>query len=167
MNDSLQKILNLGSDIEYEGKTYSIPAADIVQEGRFGTWVEKRAWQALERSAVNGEWTEERARAASSSLLGDIAAGKYDWGGEYCVAALQSLAGQAAILHIVLGQTHPEVTEEFAKKLAQAKAMQIGKWVEEQLSDSKSFAGLVDLLGFPKSSNGSPPTKKHRSRSKR
>lgn len=167
MIELLQQVLNIGSDIEYEGKAYTIPKADLMQSARFGTWVERRAWQALERSAVNGEWSEERARAASSSLLGDIAAGKYEWGGEYCLSAMQSHAGQAMILYIVLSETHPEVTEEFAKKLALAKAMQISKWVEEQLQDSKQFAGLADLLDFPKSSSGSPTTPKRRSRSKK
>jgi hypothetical protein len=140
---SLAKLLNVGSDLEWNGKTYKLTEANIAQHAEFSTWVEMRAWDAIERRQMHSP-NQATYSASVSELNASIAAGEYEWGGVPVMRATRTFAGQKQLVVIVLRSNYPELMDEEIDAMYTAKHKEIAKRIEEITADPKVLSELVE-----------------------
>lgn len=139
---SLAKLLNVGADFTYNGKTYKLTEATIPQCAEFSTWVEMRAWDAIERRQLNSPNTEMYL-ASVRELNAAIAAGEYEWGGAPVMRATRTYAGQKQLVIIVMRANHPELMDEEIEAMYTAKHKELEKRIAEITADPLALSELV------------------------
>lgn len=144
MLPDLADVLGVPDTFEYEGKSYKVRELTLIQRARFGQWLKDRAKQEVARTL---EAPDEFKRQAISAVYADIAAGVYSWGSEASIKALCTPEGCAYALYLALSEDHPEVDEELAAKMFEAKLNELAEKVLRAASDPKASSGT----------GGSPP----------
>lgn len=139
---SLAKLLNVGSELKWNGKTYLLSEATIAQQAEFSTWVEMRAWDAIERRQMNSP-NKEILSESVHELNAAIAAGEYEWGGAPVMRATRTYAGQKQLVVIVLRSNYPELTDDEIEAMYDAKRSEIEKRISEIASDPLALSELV------------------------
>lgn len=119
--------LGVGPELTFEGKVYRLKPMTLIHAARFAAWLERQAWEGVERARA---WvpakTHEEALARVSR---DVAAGVYDFGSEDYARAAASMSGLKYLTLLSLQENHPEVDDElvdriFAEKMARIMAVQ-------------------------------------------
>lgn len=139
---SLAKLLNVGSELKWNGKTYLLSEATIAQQAEFATWVEMRAWDAIGRRQMNSP-NKETYSASVHELNAAIAAGEYEWGGAPVMRATRTYVGQKQLVVIVLRNKYPELTDDEIEAMYAAKHKEIEKRISEIASDPLMLSELV------------------------
>ncbi len=122
MSDILNA-LNIGTEIEHDGKRYAVTQMTFEQQGRFSLWVEQNALAFLNRSRTMMKPDEYR--EALGQLTRDVAAQRYEFGSPACLAALQTPRGAQYALYLVLNGNDRSVTEELAAAIFTAKCEEV------------------------------------------
>ncbi len=116
--------LGLPSEHQYKGKTYKISPINYEMQAIFETWVQKRAWDAIDRSPV----THEVKREMRTDLVSAIAGGEYDFGSQVMADASASIDGRSQLLYLMMKPNHandPEVTPQFCQQICEEELEQI------------------------------------------
>lgn len=161
-HERLAELLNVPTTYLFEGKTYKIAEANITQRAEFSQFVLDAANDYAETGLKRGrsqEWYE----ATLKGIAADKAAQKFEFDGEYCLAAMKQPSGQVMYLYIMLRDEYPEVTYEIAKRMHEAKIREVVESLEKVRSDPKALRGLADLLAGGMLSNGSGTGRKTQS----
>lgn len=152
----LAKMLNISPDYTFQGKVYHIKDATIKQRAEFATWVEQRAFEALDRIVLNDETGSRAAalREMRSDLIAEIAAGKYEWGGKPVLEAVETRVGQIQLLYILLKADNPEVVYPIAEAMFNERQADVARRIEEAFNDPKVLSELGDLADTLNLSDG-------------
>lgn len=108
--------LGMPNTFEYKGRTIKLSPMTYNTQAMFEAWVEKRAWDAIERAPVSPEAKQK----LQSELLKSIAAGDYDFGSETVANASSSLDGRVEMLYLLMKPNHlgdEWATKEFCQKM--------------------------------------------------
>lgn len=116
-----EKVLGMGSEIEFEGKTWRMAPFTYEIQALFSAWLKKRAVMGVKEQ--RSYLTDEEYAAKMDKVDQNIAGGVYGFGGEVCVKASQSMDGLKELLYITLHKTHPEVDRDFVERLFNDKLM--------------------------------------------
>jgi hypothetical protein len=145
---TIADILNCPHEVAYKGKTYQLRQPDQLEQGKFSRWLEGRAWAAFERRA--GQLDEAEAARLERNTAQDIASGVYEFGSEASAVALQTPAGGAKLVHILLARDHPDITEAEARELFEHRLKEILAAVAAGATqDPKAVAAVLALVGLP------------------
>lgn len=141
---SAADLLSVPTEFEFEGKQYKLLPPDQIQQGKYQRYLERMAWEALDRSA---EYRDAAAvKADREALTAAISAGEYEWDGPVGGRAQQTPEGAAKLLQILLDVDAPTAERmalaHLTKFAAMLRAMQ-GK-------DPKALALALQALGLPK-----------------
>jgi hypothetical protein len=163
----LAELLNVSTTYTFNGKTYGIKEANITQRAEYASWVQDCATAFIERQKQKGILSEDGYVAALKGLSADVAAQKYEFESELCLAALGTPAGATQFIYIMLREQYPEVTEEVAAAMYKAQIKQVNDNLEKMKNDPKALRGLADLLLGKNVSGSSATGRKTQSPSKR
>ena len=120
---SIMDALGLGPELTFEGKVYRLKPITLIHAARFSAWLERRAWEGVERSQA---WVNPKTYEANVKIVSrDIATGVYDFGSEDYARAAESMAGMKFLTMLSLQESHPEVDEEFVDRLFAEKMQRI------------------------------------------
>lgn len=139
---SLAKLLNVGADFQWQGKTYQLKEATLAQCAEFATWVEMRAWDAVERRQMNSP-NMETYSASVRELNASIASGEYEWGGVAVMRATRTFTGQKQLVLIVMRSNYQELTDDEIEVMYREKHKQIEKRISEIVADPLVLSELV------------------------
>lgn len=142
---TLADMFNAPTEMEFDGVKYQLREPTLLEEGTFQRWLEQRAYDAIERRTYQDavQQTEDR-----RLLNQDIATGVYEYGGPLCIQSLNTPAGAAALLGIVLRDQG--ITELLAKKMVELRLREVvAGLAAKAISDPKALAGILNGLGFP------------------
>jgi hypothetical protein len=118
--------LGIGPEIEFRGRKYRLTPWTLEMTALFETWLEGRAFDAVERT--RGTVAEDAYRRRLDSVNRLIAAGEFQMGSECAAKAAQSLAGLKYSTHLMLKADNPDVTERLVEDLfADAQAQVLAK----------------------------------------
>lgn len=162
VHERLAELLNVPTTYVFNGKTYKIAEANLVQRAEFSQAVLDAANDYAETGLKRGRsqaWYE----ATLKGIAADVAAKKYDFEGENCLAAMKQVSGQVLYLYIMLRDENPEMTMELAAEMHKAKIAEVMQSLEKVRSDPKALRGLADLLVGRMPSNGSGTGRKTQS----
>lgn len=163
----LAELLNVPLTYSFAGKTYTIKEADITQRAEFASWVQDCATAFIERQKQKGIISEDGYVAAMKGLASDIAAQKYEFEGETCLAALGQPAGATMFIYFLLRRENPEITEDIAAEMYRARVKEVQANLEKIKNDPKALRGLADLVAGQTPLRSSAPARKTQSPSKR
>lgn len=142
LNQNLRRLVNLSTEFSFEGKVYKVKEATVKQRFAFATWVEMRAWEAIKRLRMNSD-TVEDVLAVKGYVAGEIAAGKYEWGGEYVLSALQTMTGCQHLLYLMMRDENPGISEEIVKTVYEANLSEISEIMANSILDPKDLAEMM------------------------
>lgn len=115
----LKGALGLGPEFTFEGQTYKLAPLQIQHYAQFSAWLERRAFEAVERAqAVLAPAAFD---AALARVTRDCATGVYDYGTDTYAAAVVSPPGFKRLLLYALQVHQPQLDEEFVERLVAAK----------------------------------------------
>lgn len=166
VHERLAELLNVSTAYDFEGKTYKLEKATLEQRAEFSQFCIDAAEHHAETRRKRGG-SQEAFEATMKGIAADVAAQKYEFEGEVCLAAMNQPAGQTMYLYIMLRDRYPEVTLEIARRMYEAKIQTVQKALEEVRSDPKALSGLADLLVGKMHSGGSQTVRNRQSRSKK
>lgn len=161
---SLANILNVGTSFSYEGKTYAIKEANMVQRAEFSEWVQDQSILFLKRKKEKGILTEAEYESSLANLSKDPLA--FEFEGEICLRALGQPAGASMFMYFMLRHEYPEIDEEVAGNIYKAKIKEVQQAVEKVKNDPKALKELADLIAGGKSSDSFKTNRKTRRTSK-
>lgn len=160
----LSQLAGLDATFEYEGSRYDLRELDFEQRARFSKWVKDRAKAEAARPAdIPGDF----ARTLASTVLADIAAGQYDWGGPVCIAALFSPEGAAFALSLALGHLGPPPDLEACRGIVRAKLDEIAAYLTREAELGKASRGRKGSSGPRKTSSRGSGTKRKSARKRK
>lgn len=140
-------IFNASTPIEFKGKTYRVRKPNGNERGEYQRWLEKRAYDAIERREYR-KGKESQREVDRTNLSVREAAGVFEWGGEACIESLRSQEGGAKFLEIMLhdqGMTLEMAEEWTANKLAEVAAACVSRIT----NDPKVLGAALNRLGLP------------------
>lgn len=157
---TLADLFGVPTEIEFEGKTYPLRQANLLEQAKFGRWLERRALEAAARATDLPEDVQERLFRA---VTRDIAAGVYEMNSAAGAEALATPVGRAKLLHLILSSEHPEVTEEVAARMLDREQRKIAAILATggDPDDPKAGAVLAGLglpSNFLSASSATPPS---------
>lgn len=116
--------------VEYKGKTYKLAPMTVEIMAQWESYLEGRAWQALDRSKNFREPADYQ--KAARDLEADIVAGKYGFFSEVSMEAQQGFQsggvfspGYRQMAYLRLKINHPEVDDKFIWDMTEDKAEEI------------------------------------------
>lgn len=124
--------------LEHAGKTFKAGLITQKIKSLVERWLEKRAMASVLRFRADLDLTEFR--NLSAAVTADIAAGKYAFGGPFCVEALGTMAGGIAFASFIFG-----CTEEEMEALFLARSEEVTQILE-----------LVQAQSFPQKKTAAP-----------
>lgn len=98
------------TEVTVGGVAYPLRQMTVAEQMRYAVWLERRAWEALDRSAEYK--TPAADRHDRRELRIDIGAGVYSPGGEAYKRSVFTQAGQAMSLFVPLSADYPELDYE-------------------------------------------------------
>jgi len=107
--------LGIGPDIEFRGHKYRLTPWTLEMTALFETWLEARAFDAVERTF--GTVPEDVYRRRLDSVNRLIAAGELQMGSESSVKMAASLAGLKYSTYLMLKAANPDVTERLVEDM--------------------------------------------------
>jgi hypothetical protein len=137
--------LGIGPTLEFEGKHYRVSPLTWELQAKFETWLEKRALDKVRQHRNTLPAAEYD--TLLKSVMRDIAAGVYSFGGEMSVRASQSIPGAKHLLYLELNKCHPEVDEEFTDRIFQAKLEAVTQALTVANADPKASTPTVTPSG--------------------
>ena len=141
----LRRLVNLATEFTFEDKTYKVKEAPVKVRFAFAAWVEQRAKEAIERFRMNSD-TDSDLREAKAALIGEIAAGKYEWGGEYVIMATTTMTGSKYLLYLMMREDNVGITEEIVSDIYDANLHEIDETLANSKIDPKDFAEMVSSV---------------------
>lgn len=160
---SAADLLAVPTEFEFEGKVYHLLPPTQIQQGKYQRYLERNAWEALDRSA---EYRDPAAvKTDRESLTAAISAGEYEWDGPVGARAQQTPDGAAKLLQILLDVDAPTADRMALAHIAKFSAMLLAM----QGDDPKALALALAALGLPKNfldGNGGKRNGRGSSRSK-
>lgn len=117
-----EKVLGMGSEIEFEGKTWRMAPFTYEIQALYSAWLKKRAVMGVKEQRAY--LSDEEYNAKMDKVDQNIAAGVYGFGGEVCVKSSQSMDGLKELLYITLHKNHPDVDRAFIDRLFMDKLIQ-------------------------------------------
>jgi hypothetical protein len=107
--------LGIGPEIEFRGRKYRLTPWTLEMTALFETWLEARAFDAVERTY--GTVPEDVYRRRLDSVNRLIAAGEFQMGSESTVKMAGSLSGLKYSTYLMLKAANPEVTERLVEDM--------------------------------------------------
>lgn len=101
----------VGPEFTFRGKVYQSVQATFKHRGMFEAYLERRAWEVVQRS--KSYCTPIEYRENVSIWERDCAAGDYDYGSQAYAKALNSYHGRCHMLLLTLRELNPEVDEKW------------------------------------------------------
>lgn len=103
--------LGMERTFAFRGKSYTLTGMSPLQMARFSTWLQMRAQANCARTMETcPPEMQGWARAQTSIVQSDIAAGVYGIGGEAYVKGSVTMEGAAQILYLAISEDDPAVT---------------------------------------------------------
>ncbi len=109
------KALGGGSQLEFDGKTYTVSPWTYDIQKKFEQYMEKEAFASLKRMRPN--LNDEEWRDQLSLLNENITIGVYSFTSGRVAKALTHIPHQKYLLYLCLVPNHPDVTRETAGKM--------------------------------------------------
>jgi len=161
----LSQLAGYDLSFEFDGRRYDLNDLDFEKGARFSKWVKDRAVAEVARSQdVPGDF----GKTLASTVIQDIAAGHYDWGGPVCVQALFSPEGAAYALHVALSGTDDPPDLDACRAVVRAKLDEIAAYLTRQGELGKGSRGRKGSSGPKKTaSRGSGTSRKSARKRKR
>jgi hypothetical protein len=107
--------LGIGPEIEFRGRKYRLTPWTLEMTALFQTWLEGRAFDAVERT--RGTVSEDVYRRRLDSVNRLIAAGEFEMGSEAAAKVAGSLAGLKYSTYLMLRHANPDVTERLVEDI--------------------------------------------------
>lgn len=160
----LSQLAGYDASFEFRDKRYDLKDLDFEKGARFSKWVKDRAIAEAARSQnVPGNFGQTLA----STVIQDIAAGHYDWGGPVCVAALFSPEGQAHALLVALSDEEDPPDLDACRAMVRAKLDEIAAYLVRQGELGKGSRGRKASSGPRKTSSPGSGTNKRSGKKRR
>lgn len=137
---SLTELLNLAQKFTHDGKQYEIVELDITSIAKYTVWLKERAMLQVEQVYLNRP-DDPRFAVDRKQVLDSAAAGHYDWGGEVCLASVQTPKGVAKLLELSIFQAGGLATYEECETLVANKQKEILPLIQKSIESSKGFSG--------------------------
>jgi hypothetical protein len=146
------KSIGIGPSITFKGKSYSLKPWTLEMTCLFESFLEQRAWDAVERQ--RGTCTETQFQERLNSVPAMIASGKFSEGSQAYADAAVSLPGMKFGVFLQLKAENPEVSE----KLVQEMFSEIGEelWAKVTEANKDPFVGPAAGETPRPSENSSP-----------
>jgi hypothetical protein len=107
--------LGIGPEIDFRGRKYRLTPWTLEMTALFETWLEGRAFDAVERTY--GTVPEDVYRRRLDSVNRLIAAGEFQMGSDAASKMAASLAGLKFSTYLMLKSGNPDVTERLVEDL--------------------------------------------------
>ena len=121
----LADVLGVGPQLEFRGKVYQFTALDLADIARLETWLERMAWEGLERNAKHvPDWLY---RDAVRQVTQDTAAQQYSFGTETFQKAMSTIAGVKQKALLSLRHEHPEADDELVDEMFKEVPQQVAR----------------------------------------
>lgn len=162
VHERLAELLNVPTTYSFDGKTYKLKEANLTQRAEYSQFVLDAANDYAETGLKRGRsqsWYE----ATLKGIASDVAARKYEFDGEHCLAAMKQPAGQIMYLYIMLRDEYPALTIDIVTEMHKAKLKEVESAIEKVRNDPKALRGLADLLVGKTRFNGSGTGRKTQS----
>ncbi len=114
-----QRLLGVGSEIEFEGKTYTMAPLTYELQAKYVAWLKKRAVMSIKEQREY--LTDEEYKEKMDNVDRNMAAGVYGFGGKVCVDSVRSMDGLKELVRLTLAKNYPEVNHEFIDRLFETK----------------------------------------------
>ncbi len=145
MSFSIGDLLEVGSQFEFQGQTYTMRRPTQVEQARFSQWLKDDA----KAEAGRGDFPDDVRSQLFRAVMRDIGEKYYEPDSPGYVAGLQCPAGFSKLLHIIFQTDHPEVQEEQVQAMLEfglkEKFMQL---VAAENQDPKILEAVATILGF-------------------
>lgn len=107
--------LGIGPEVEFRGRKYRLTPWTLEMTALFETWLEGRAFDAVEKT--RGTVPEDVYRRRLDSVNRLIAAGEFQMGSEAAAKAAESLPGLKYSTYLMLRAGNPDVTERLVEDM--------------------------------------------------
>lgn len=161
---TLADLFNAPREIVHKGKTWQLRRPDQLEQGMFQRYLEKCAYDAIERREYQDDAAKDRDR---HNLNVACALGAFEWGSPATVEATANPLRLWKLIQIIARDQG--MTDEIARELMDEHVREcVAAIIRENVEDPKAVAAMVMTLGFPPdflSKNSSPHSAIHPSTS--
>lgn len=125
-----------GSEIEYEGKTYTLSPWTYKIQGAYERHLENKAFESLKKlkNLISADDYHEQLKRYQQ----DVAIGVYSFGSDYVFKSWQYLPNFKHLVFLMMQPNHPEVTKEFVDQMIDKQYEEIVMKVGEANADPTS-----------------------------
>lgn len=152
---TLADVLNAPTELEFEGTVYHLRQPTLMEQATYQRWLEKQATAAAGRMV---DLSDAQQQKVLEGVAAKIGLGVYEFGGEFCMASLQTQSGLAKLVSIVLADQGVDEAKARLMLLGQLKEIAFS-FVSKLTTDPKELAAALVALGLPPDYSSSSRTR--------
>lgn len=128
-----EQVLGMGTEIEFEGRTYRMAPLTFELQAKYVAWLKRQAVEAIRQQ--RSYLTEEEYDKKMDRVDRNIAAGVYGFGSDLCIQSVKGPDGLKELVRLTLGKNHPEVDHEFVDRLFETKVKEAAAALQRANAD--------------------------------
>ena len=129
----ISRALAQGTEFTFDNRTYVLSPWTYEIQGKFERYIEGQAIDAARR--LGARCTPEERKEMMAQVSRDVVAGLYTFGSSLVLESLQVPQHVQYLFFLGLKKNHPELTQEFAKKVFEADPALVYQKINEAAAD--------------------------------